>query len=193
MVKSRGEIISNAIINGIGLPISIVMMVLLIVHSSNILSLLFSIFISVGILTTSIFKTLYYSFDSNLFKKFSYISFITTITLLLLYLCISNVSVISWVIFGISIGILIINIIFECINIEWFKYINFICNILLLIGIIFIGLFFSINSLLFIFMLIFLVVIFILYYLYELNIIIHYLLSISIIIIYMVILLFLYI
>ena len=67
MVKSRGEIISNAIINGIGLPISIVMMVLLIFHSSNILSLLFSIFISVGILTTSIFKTLYYSFDSNLF------------------------------------------------------------------------------------------------------------------------------
>ena len=63
-------------------------------------------------------------------------------------------------IFGISIGILIINIIFECINIEWFKYINFICNILLLIGIIFIGLFFSINSLLFIFMLCFFLYVF---------------------------------
>lgn len=69
MDKSKGEIISNAIINGLSLPISIVMMIILIINSNNVLGLLFSIFIAVGILTTSVFKTLYYSLDSDLFKN----------------------------------------------------------------------------------------------------------------------------
>lgn len=193
MDKSKGEIISNAIINGLSLPISIVMMIILIINYNNVLGLLFSIFISVGILTTSIFKTLYYSLDSGLFKKFSYMSFITTLTLLLINLCLSNISVISWIVFGISIGLLIINIIFECINIDWFKYINFVCNLSLLVGFIIMGLLFSINVLIYIFILSLLVVIFIFYYLYELNVIIHYLLSIAILLLNIFVLLFLYI
>ena len=191
MIKNRGEMISNSIINGIGLPIGIVMMILLIINSANTIGLLFSIFISVGIIITSIFKTLYYSFDSDLFKKFSYISFITTITLLLIYICISNMSVISWVIFGISIALFIINTIFICINIDWFRYINFICNLFLLIGFIILGLLLSLSNLLFISIVCLLVLIFIFYYLYESSIIIHYLLSISMVIIELIILLYL--
>lgn len=192
MLKSRGEIISNAIINGIGLPISIVMLILLIINSNNVIDLLFNIFVSVGIILLSIFTTLYYSLDSGLFKKFSYISFITTITLLLLYLCLSNLSVISWVIFGISIGLLIINIIFNCINVGWFKYITFICNLLSLISYMFIGILF-IKNIIYLILISLLLVIFIFYYLYNSKVIIHYLLSISILLFEIVIFIFLFI
>ena len=192
MLKSRGEIISNAIINGVGLPISIVMLILLIINSSNVIGLLFNIFISVGIILLSIFTTLYYSLDSYLFKIFSYISFITVVTLLLLYLCLSNLSVISWVIFGISIGLLIINIIFNCINVGWFKYITFIFNLLSLISYIFIGILF-IKDIIYLILLSLLLVIFIFYYLYDNKMIIHYLLSISILLFEIVIFIFLFI
>lgn len=185
MEKRIGEIITNSIINGLGLPLSIVMMIILIINSSSALEIIFNIFISVGIMLSSIFLVLYYSIRHNIFKKFSYISFITTLTFLLISICLSNLSVISWVIFGISIGLFIINTVFSSINISWFKYITFACNLLLFIGFISMGILFSVSSL-YILLITCLFLILLLYYLYDYKIFIRFLLSIIILVFYIV-------
>lgn len=191
MKKNGGEIISNSVISGLSFPISIVMMILLIINSNNVLDIIFSIFISIGFMLLSVFQILYYILNLTIFKKLSYIFFITTITLFFVSLCLDNLGIISWIMFGLSIGFLIINIIFSSISINWFKIITFGCNILLFLNFIIISFLFNLKTLIFIFLIISLLLILFFYYLYDNKIYIHYLLSISILLLIIIVYIFL--